>query len=441
MNMNNNTKYVILAVLSLAVVVAAIAVFLNEEDVTKYATDMDNSELKVYGNINGDGYIDGKDIEIVEKLIGDGATAEDYPLADANQDKVLDSKDIDLIRKMANGEECMIWHINFHDTNKDGVMDYELVSTKMPIRSILVSDSSKTFMTLYLNGIVDEVKGATYFSVDPLFKDTYGNTNKVEKIDLSTFENGKVGASNIIVEKNITAILADWNQGDVSNEQEYEDAGIDVIRIAAGETDIGIIAHNCYLLNLLFQKGNERAGDLVEFTKSVYQRIDDVVSEQSAKPRAVASSMTNMFSVGGSDYNKILEKVGAVPALNDGSFGSVTSVRVLEQLSVFNTQLYQYDYVIHQRTFYAYTGEADVESIFSNYSKTIAEYWEHELDGQYLVCTNVPIPVILAYVAAIFYDDLSMDWANGIHQEYVDRFFLEEDKVVVKDLLFVYPEP
>ena len=88
--MNKNTKIIIAVVVVLAIVVVVAAVFLMQpQDVTKDAKEMETSELKMYGNINGDGFIDDKDTKIIKGLIDQGKTAKDYPLADANQDGKL----------------------------------------------------------------------------------------------------------------------------------------------------------------------------------------------------------------------------------------------------------------------------------------------------------------------------------------------------------------
>jgi hypothetical protein len=444
MAMNKNTKIVIAVVVILAAVVIVAAVFLlnNNEDVTKDAKEMENSELKMYGNINGDGFIDDKDTKIIKGLIDQGKTAKDYPLADANQDGKISQEDIDLLNKVIKGEICTIWHMNLFDENGDGTMDYVKTSTKFPISSIICTGSSNTFMMFYLMGIIDEVKGASYGStIDNLFNDTYKDTNKVVKLGTSSqkidFEDGKGAASEVIHSKNVTAVISDWNRSYLPNYQDFETAGVDVVRLAAATTDLTVMCHDYYMLGLLFQK-QDRAKEVVAYLKEVMGKIDDAISRENKAISAVASSMTNYYSVGDSDYTAIIKRLNGKNPLDAGSWGGTTSIKVLDNLDVFNTDKYRYEYVIHLRAYNAYTNDADVPKLYNDYTKTIAEYWEHKLDGQYLVNANIPIPARLAYVASIFYDDIDKAWADQIHQGFVDKFFAKND-IKVSELPFIYP--
>ncbi len=442
MEMNKNTKTIIVVVAVLAIVVIVAAVFfLGNSDPTKDAKDMEDSELKMYGNINGDGFINEKDTKIIKGLIDEGKTAKDFPLADANQDGVLSQADIDLRNKGKEGEECVIWHINLHDANGDGKMDYEKVSTKFPINSIICTGSSNTFMMLYVAGIIDEVKGATYGStVDNLFKDTYKNTDKVTKLGTSSttieFEDGKGAASEVIKKEHVTAVLSDWNRTYLTNEADFEKAGVDVIRFAAASTEIDVIAHDYYMLGLLFQK-QDRASEVVDYMKEVMKKINDAIAKENKAVSTTVSSMTNYYSVGDSDYTALAKAAGAKNALDKGSWGTTTSIKVLDNLDVFNPDVYKYEYVTHLRAYNGYTNEADVPALYKTYTETIAEYWEHGLDGQFIVNGNVPIPARLAYVASVYYDDLDKDWADEIHQGFVDKFFLNKN-FNVSELTFVY---
>ena len=443
MAMNKNTKIIIAVVVVLAIVVVVAAVFLMQpQDVTKDAKEMETSELKMYGNINGDGFIDDKDTKIIKGLIDQGKTAKDYPLADANQDGKLSQEDIDLLNKVIKGESCTVWHMNLHDANGDGTMDYEKVSTKFPISSMICTGSSNTFMMLYIAGIIDEVKGASYGStVDNLFNDCYKDTTKTVKLGTSStkidFEDGKGAASDLIKKEKVTAVLSDWNRTYLTNEADFENAGVDVIRFAAASTDIDVIAHDYYMLGLLFQK-QDRAKEVVAYMKEVLDKIEKASTKENKAISAVVSSMTNYYSVGDSDYTAILKSVHGKNALDSGNWGTTTSIKVLDNLDVFNTDKYRYDYVIHLRAYNGYTAEADMAKLYNDYTKTIAEYWEHGTNGQYIVNGNMPIPARMAYVASLFYDGVDKKWADEIHQGFVDKFF-KNNNFKVSDLTFVYP--
>jgi hypothetical protein len=170
--------------------------------------------------------------------------------------------------------------------------------------------------------------------------------------------------------------------------------------------------------------------------KEVMKKINDAIAKENKAVSTTVSSMTNYYSVGDSDYTAIIKFDGATNPLDKGSWGGTTSIKVMDNLDVFNPDKYKYEYVIHLRAYNAYTGEADVPKIYNDYTKTIAEYWENGYDGQYLVNANMPIPARLAYVASIFYDDIDKSWADEIHQGFVDKFFTKSYNVSEQAFIF-----
>lgn len=212
-----STIAILVVVVILIAAVAAIVAVDNKED-NGEPKAMADAQLKVYGNINGDRYLDDRDANLIQSLIDDGKTAEEYPAADANMDGKLDSADVDLVKAVPRGESARIWHVNYHDTDKDGVMDEETVQTSFPITSAIMTGSANSFILVMSLGIKDEIKGASYSNTNDkaLLGDYYLDESKVERIGTSStsikFEDGKVGSSNIIAEKGVTALLTDWNK-------------------------------------------------------------------------------------------------------------------------------------------------------------------------------------------------------------------------------------
>jgi hypothetical protein len=49
------------------------------------------------------------------------------------------------------------------------------------------------------------------------------------------------------------------------------------------------------------------------------------------------------------------------------------------------------------------------------------------LNGVYLVNNVIPAPARVAYSAAVLYDDITMEWANGIMQKFIDEKFTSYD--------------
>ncbi len=408
-------------------VVAAVAVYLvafNGED-NGTPSALDDAELKVYGNINGDRYIDDKDVNLIKQLIDDGKTAKDYPLADANQDSVLDSKDVDVVKDIIAGNSTTVWHINYHDTNGDGIMDEEIVSTKFPVSSAIMTGSTNSFLITYMLGIVDEIKGATYgSSVDAaLFSNTYMNTDKVVKLGTSstsiTFEDGKAGSSDVIKTKNVTAVISDWNRTYLTNEDAFETANVDVIRVAAASLDPEVLTHSALLLGLLFQK-IDRSVEYVELCTTVIDYVEDAIAGVSPVT-AVASSMNGYISSEGSDYTQTVLLAGADFGASKLDFGGSTSAKIVD-----HPEFYTYDcqYVIHLRTAISYgQTDADLKTAWDTYTGYFSN-WKYADSGQYIVSGTVPVPLRLAYTAAALHSDVvDIDKVNGFHQQFVDEFY------------------
>lgn len=391
---------------------------------------LSSAELKVYGNIDRNTTITSEDADALQALVDKGMPAKLYPLADANQDGTLNADDVTVINNVISGTKTTIWHINYHDTNGDGIMDEELVSTTVPVTSTLMTGSANNFMMLYLLGIVDEVKGACYGSSNDtaLFGDTYLDKNKVELLNsVSTtipFEDGKAGASDIISKKSVTGLITDWNRTYIENEKDFENAHVDVVRISAAASDKETYTHSIALLGVVFNKVSN-AEALIKLYDDTFQTISDATSGLSddAKVKVVASSMTGYLSSKDSDYTAFCEKAGGVFGLEGFDFGGSTSATVADNLGIFK---YDFDNIVHIRTALNYgADEATIATQWAQNANAM-KMWKHVYDGQVIVSGSIPVPVRVAYIAYALYGDtipaLSKTWADGIHSNFTELY-------------------
>lgn len=415
---------ILVVVVLLVAAVSAYVVINKDSKDNGEPTVLDKAELKVFGNINGDGYIDDRDVAILEDLVKDGKTAAEYPLADANQDGKLDSADVDLIRAVSKGESATIWHINYHDTDGDSVMDTEIVSTKFPIKSTIATGSTNTFLLFAMLGISDELKGASYYNADKvLFGDTYLDTTKVERLGTSSttiaFEDGKVGSSDIIAKEGVTALISDWNRTYIKNEADFEKAGIDVVRVAAASVNPAVMKHSALLLGLLFQKV-DRANEYVELSQKVFDYVNDSIKGVDKK-LALASSSDGGISSETSDYTEAIELAGGKFALdNKVDFGGSSSIKIASHPEVYQ---YKIDVLVHLRTGLAYDQTAEsVAKYWSTYTTPFAD--APSTMKQYIVSGTVPVCLRVAYAAVALNPDLvSLDKINEFHQQFFDNLF------------------
>lgn len=398
----------------------------DKEDPYAY---FDGAGLKALGNINKDNVIDSRDYDAVKSLIDGGASVGDNPLADANNDGILDEKDLETIKKIMDKEPATLWHINYHDVDSNGTMDKELVSTKVPVTSTIMTGSSNNFMLFTLLGIGagEVVKGACFGSTNDsfLYKTKNGGNGLLDVTQLGTksyeieFENGKIGSSNIIKEEKVTCLVTDWNRIYIDNESAFETGGVDVVRIAAASFVKEDYTHSIALLGQIFSK-SEEARHIIDLYDGAAENIRTAVSKLSDDQikRFIASSTTSAVSSEESDYTAVGIAAGGRFALSGYDFGGSSVIYVNDNLGIFDTREYKIDSIMHIRTGLSYNSKpSDIANCWAEYANGMS-LWEHAYDGQVLISGSIPVPCRVAYAAYAMYGnilpELSESWANEI---------------------------
>lgn len=117
------TKYLAVAGI-IIVVIAAIGIYLaigggdsdeslGGEDSINVTFEYNNDiRLAIFGNANGDDYLDESDIELLESIIAGDVEYDPvlHCFADTNADGKLDQDDVDLLRTLVNGEEGTMYY-------------------------------------------------------------------------------------------------------------------------------------------------------------------------------------------------------------------------------------------------------------------------------------------------------------------------------------------
>ena len=419
----------VIAVVAILLVSAVSVYMLTSDDDNGTPTGLDDAELQVFGNINGDRFIDSKDQSLIEKLIDDGSTATEYPMADANQDGALDSKDVDVVKSIINGDKTTVWHINQHDADGSGTIDSIVVSTKFPITSAIANGNGNMLTLLYSLGIHDQIKGCSKSSsVDlAMYGDVYfsaDDANLGTSSSAITFEDGKVGSSNVIAEKNVTAVITQSHRSYITNEADFEKSNIDVVRVSPASADPELMVHSIMLLGLLFEV-SAAADDYVDYSLKVLDYVEKNTASVKGTVSAVASSMTGYISVGESDYRDYIIKAGGVYGLDHKDFGTTTSIVVKDYKEVY---LEDFQRIIHFRTGLNYDQtEESNQSYWNTYSKAFSD-WQYADSGQFVTGGSLPPCLRVAYAAAAMYpDQVTLDAVDKLHQEYLDKFCSEND--------------
>ncbi len=440
-----NSKMVLVIGVAIVViaggVAAAVILTQNNKDSGDSSSYFDGVGLKVLGNVNKDNVIDSNDYDELKKLIDDGKSADDNKLADANNDGQLNADDLTVVQNIIDRKETTIYHVSYHDTDGNGTMDSPLRDTKFPVTSAVMTGSSNSFIMFYMLGIVNEIKGASYgttndsFLYDDVYFDfdgkNYNTLDKegrtVTKLGTSSttinFENGRIGSTETIAKESVSCVVSDWNRTYITNENAYETAGIDVVRVAAASFDPEVYTHSISLLGLLFNKV-DNAKKLIAIYDKTADDINNALKNLPAesKKKAVASSMDGALSSGDSDYTAVCVAAGADFGLEGFDFGGSTSVYVNDNLGVFDTRQYSFDNIVHLRTALTYASTTDqVAGYWSTYANAMIK-WEHAYDGQVLVSGAIPVPARVAYTAYAIYGstvpELSETWAKGILSDF-----------------------
>lgn len=433
-----DTKVVIAVAVVAILAVAGIgtAIALNNKGGSSNPADipvdniMDGATLKVLGNANKDNVIDDKDVKAIEKYIEDGVKYETIPIADANNDKKINSDDIDVVKKIIAKEDTTVWHVNYYDIDQNTTMDTQLVSTAFPIKKCIITASTNTAMTMMLLGITssDVVVGAAYSSLDSkLFGSTFADTNKVTKVNTTAtkieFEAGVSNAtSELIKNKQVTAIISDWNKSYLTNWQEFENANVDIVRGASASVDY-VVSENTYrTLGLLFGVDQTRVDTIADLNTYVLKAVAQKGATVTEKKAAVASSNTGDVSAGNSDYTALITLAGGEWGLKGYTAADSATIKVKDHDEVFS---YNFDYVFHIRTYLGYTAKTPAK-ISDEYDKYVADFlaWD-KTDGkaEYLISGTMPVPLRAAYIGNVLYPELfPIEWVESFHSDYVALF-------------------
>ncbi len=295
-----------------------------------------------------------------------------------------------------------------------------------PITSVIISGSANIGMLCQMLGIVDEVKGAAYSSTSldsALYADNYLDTDKVEKLGTSAttikIEDGKIGASETISQKGVTALISDWNKTYITNEAAFEAMGVDLVRVAASALDEETYTNTILTLGFLFQK-EETAQALVALYDECFALAEENASDGSLA--GVAASMNGYFSSADSDYTAVLLEAGLSFGLEGFDFKGKTSIKAADNLDVYDTEKYDFDYIVHIRTAAGYANSLTTDTIKA-YADSFPLWKYTNGEHQYIVSGAIPVPLRVLYTECIFSNTISKADVDALHQEFIDEFY------------------
>lgn len=446
-----NTKAIIAVAVVVIVVVAGVGYYILADDGGEETVppttgdDVTDCHLWVYGNVNGDDYIDQEDIDLLESIIAgeaeevyiiayDGYSAsgvsQRISLADANQDGVLDEDDVEYIRDIISYMERYSEAVN-SDTLDSFNEEFTLYYNNCDNVASSVHLPIKTLISMYFsNSEIVRLLGA----VDRVVATDDTTLNKPTL--LPEFQGlPDIGDRKAVSVEAVLATGADaYFTGSASTYSDYLEDGVgdsmDVIRLSAWEDNNVMV-------------GALTLGYILGCTDAAYEYIDwcnhyiDLIAERTAgiddratviSPKGRVSDSTTLLEGNGpgSGQYEINELAGADDLSDQLTASDEYPNYSQEWALVANPDFI----VISGYAGWEYTNDdiqlriLDViDKVEYTYAGTTAVN-----EGQvYFICNELytgPSNIIaMVYVATWIYPDLFEDLDGlTVFQEYIDKF-------------------
>lgn len=430
--MNRTTTMIVAAIVVIVIVVAAAAVVITNNGGSDNGSGAGiDSQLQIRGNANGDHTIDGSDLEILEDVISGTSSLEDYPLADVNNDGVVDESDRALLQDLVDRKDGTTVYVMCLDRSGNSTT----VECTYPLRNVVTYATNMQMPVLYANGgqYIAGYFTSSYEVAEGSISDSAvelgGSNRSIPDSAWMNFTQLDAGLSD-----GVGAFLTDYSavaQITDARQSDLDAAGIPLIIYPSADATDEITT--VLTLGFLFGGDCERLG--VEYAQAswdVVDRIQEVISGLSddEKVSYICCTMWYYICENDSTYNSSASTAGGVPYYTvnpqfaaayagDGS----TAMSSVEALSNYQ----DVGVVINNRSL---DFGLDTQSM----TDTVLECWEHDCNGHpayeyfrgledrtVFINNILPGAVKLAYMAhAMYGDDLSREWADGVLQEFID---------------------
>lgn len=429
----------------IVVAVAGVATFIIMNNGDKKNVSKTDAALEVYGNADNDYKIDANDKDIIQKIINgeEGYTLEKYPMADAFYDGEVNEKDLTQIQKILNGEDCTVWHMWYKTNTSESRYDSKVVDTKWPIKKCIANGAANALLCYSMIGLDDKIAAINYSSSSPPDKVLYPKYNAMESLGTST---QYLTASKVVQavkeDRSITAVITADNKGYLTStasgridEDGLEAMGIDVIRIKHAAVDPEEFSSALLLLGFLFQK-ESNAYEAADWIKDVYADMDEKLKGITTKVKVAAASTDASVSMKNSDYADVTVRAGGEYVYG---IANVASKKMAEDSTLYTN--YNPEKIILLRTSGTngtwYEKDGLNLSAFSLKIDDYADFKAYTNKQIYLVSGDCPVVARVLYSAAVLYPDLiSVDYADEVHQKFVDKFL--NSAYNVSELKFMY---
>ena len=287
--------------------------------------ELEKPTLLVYGNANGDYYLNTDDVTKLKELIESKPSdwQETNPFADTNCDGSLTNDDVTMLESILNADKDHQVKINVCSY---AVQKAYISKVRYPVTKAACNTNQTTMATLKTLGIDSEIVSTSVAATST----NLDGSVKQEKYDKYIFGNyfdvmdqpHQIGAkscdvnsstlADIITSYGCTVYLYSASQAALSNYVTLS-SQIDFVQVADGESEIKDYGSAILLVGFLFgtsdnnyvSKSVEAVDWFLDFEKDLKNGIKNV-----DKVSAVASSMTTYVAIKGSSNTSVIESAG-----------------------------------------------------------------------------------------------------------------------------------
>ena len=297
--MDKSMTMKIAAVVVVVIVIAAAAVIM----LNKSGKDPEAGVVEVgsiYGNVDGNGYIDDTDVRIVQEVLDGKKNLADWPLADANANGKIDDEDLEIVKKLANGEKTTA-----------SVSDYygKVIKVSFPLSNYAVMGGTNMRTVVDVLGLDDGMLacGTTKYISSALDKNLY---DKMQSGAITTLNSSLTTEDvNTLTKLGVTTVISE--DSGMSSEDEIvktlNNLGISFLELNA--KDLTMTMKTTSTLGIL--SGNEdKAEKYNDWTMDIMDTIEKKEGDKWGTATVLCVTMSNSVSGTDSDYYAATQEVG-----------------------------------------------------------------------------------------------------------------------------------
>lgn len=404
-----NGKQIVAIIVVVVVIVAAVAAAVvmmdgNEEDPVSGVVENGS----IYGNVNGDEYIDDVDIGVIQDIIDGERTLEDFPLADANRDGVVDETDLDIVTRAANGETTTLIVVNQLG---------EEISVSYPVTDYAFMGGTNIRTVIAVLGLANGMlaNGTNSYSSSLLDKDLVEGKANGTIVTL----NSSIQTSDVekLVDCGAKIVISEESGMSSSDEMVQTLNGLGITYLELNFKDIDMTNKSIKTLGILFQC-EDLAKEYLDWSDEIMETIRANEGDLFGTATVLCVTMSNSVSGTESDYYAATIEVGGN---NLADWADKTRKFNTGETWLYDEK-YNADFMFHFKSmsFPEEPDQDDVDTYIGYFSET---YTYKEANGYYLINGVLPLPVRAAIMAEIMYPECFEEgWANSMFQYYIDTF-------------------